>query len=82
MPRSNEAYWQPKLLGNIDRDRRSQSALESLGWKVLIAWECEIRRDAAEIARNLRDELINRCVRKVNVPASDGAGERQDERIQ
>lgn len=41
-PRSNEAYWIPKLNANIERDRRKISELEDAGWKVLVVWQCEI----------------------------------------
>jgi len=28
---------------NVDRDKRSLIALKSLGWRVLVIWECEIK---------------------------------------
>lgn len=43
-PKSNEAYWLPKIARNRARDARNLEALASLGWKVLELWECEIRR--------------------------------------
>jgi len=42
-PRSNQAYWLPKLARNKLRDLASVAALESAGWDVLIIWECETR---------------------------------------
>lgn len=48
-PRSNEAYWLPKLTRNVDRDRCARVKLEGLGWEVLEIWECATRRpDALE----------------------------------
>jgi DNA mismatch endonuclease, patch repair protein len=41
-PRSNEAYWLPKLARNKVRDIRNKRALRRLGWNYLIIWECEI----------------------------------------
>lgn len=40
-PKSNTAYWQKKLDGNIERDLAHLTQLEHLGWRVGIVWECE-----------------------------------------
>src|SRR4051794_34606557 len=37
-PRSNQAYWNEKLLGNVGRDRNARRDLESLGWDVHVIW--------------------------------------------
>jgi DNA mismatch endonuclease, patch repair protein len=42
-PRSNTAYWGPKLQRNKARDARNIEALRAVGWKSLVIWECEIR---------------------------------------
>lgn len=43
-PKSNQAYWTPKIQNNQARDKRNLAALENQGWKVLELWECEVRR--------------------------------------
>jgi DNA mismatch endonuclease, patch repair protein len=43
LPKSNAAYWQPKLARNQARDVEHETALVSQGWRVLIIWECELR---------------------------------------
>jgi DNA mismatch endonuclease (patch repair protein) len=40
-PTSNCDYWNAKLDGNIARDTRCQQLLRSLGWRVVVVWECE-----------------------------------------
>jgi DNA mismatch endonuclease (patch repair protein) len=42
-PKSNAAYWGPKLERNRARDTRNIDALRAAGWKPLVIWECEIR---------------------------------------
>jgi len=42
-PKSNAAYWGPKLERNRARDKRNIDALRAAGWKPLVIWECEIR---------------------------------------
>ena len=41
-PASNQAYWGPKLAGNVARDVTARRALEEMGWRVLTIWECEV----------------------------------------
>lgn len=42
-PRSNNAYWEPKLARNVERDRAARESLERDGWEVLELWECELK---------------------------------------
>ncbi len=49
-PRTNRAYWAPKLNRNVERDRRVTEALESDSWCVIRVWEHE---DIDEVARRL-----------------------------
>lgn len=52
MPKSNRSYWRYKLLLNRDRDRRNKEALESLGWRVMVVWECEVK-DIGKLKKRL-----------------------------
>jgi DNA mismatch endonuclease (patch repair protein) len=47
-PSSNEEYWRPKILRNVERDRENSEKLKSLGWKVIIVWECELKKKVFE----------------------------------
>ena len=42
LPKSNLDYWRPKLMGNAARDMVNDGELRSLGWKVLVVWECDL----------------------------------------
>ncbi len=57
-PKTNLGYWGPKLAGNKARDRRNVRAMETLGWKVGVIWECRTRNpdDLAVDARALLKE--------------------------
>jgi len=59
-PKSNEEYWSKKLLRNKKRDEESRSSLEELGWKVIIVWECELKK----AIRNERLSLLCRQIEK------------------
>ena len=42
-PRTNEEFWKEKISRNRERDRKNYEALLSMGWKVVIIWECELK---------------------------------------
>lgn len=43
LPKSNLDYWLPKLERNKQRDKENIEKLQSLGWNVIIVWECELK---------------------------------------
>jgi DNA mismatch endonuclease (patch repair protein) len=43
VPVQNRDYWTRKVARNVERDMSAQSALQRLGWKSLVVWECEIK---------------------------------------
>jgi DNA mismatch endonuclease (patch repair protein) len=58
-PKSNEEFWETKLEGNAERDRRDITQLQSMGWRVFVIWECETSsRKLDELADALADELL------------------------
>lgn len=48
IPASNRDFWVRKLLANVARDQRAVSDLRTAGWRVLIVWECFVRRNDTE----------------------------------
>ncbi|MDQ7784158.1 MAG: very short patch repair endonuclease [Desulfomonilaceae bacterium] len=58
-PTTNTEFWNRKLSGNTERDRRNQEALKKDGWKVLVVWECETK-DAEKLKEMLGDFLLER----------------------
>jgi DNA mismatch endonuclease, patch repair protein len=55
MPSGNTSYWGPKLARNIERDTKARRQLETLGWRVIVVWECEARDcdRLGQIAQNI-----------------------------
>ena len=47
-PKSNIEYWGKKIKGNISRDNITHASLRELGWRVIVVWECELRKDKRE----------------------------------
>ena len=48
MPSSNVEYWTRKIEGNVQRDKTNKTQLENLGWKVLVIWECKLKKKTRE----------------------------------
>lgn len=55
MPKSRLDFWQPKLIGNVERDAVKQCELQASGWKIKVIWECETR--SAETLATLVAEI-------------------------
>lgn len=51
-PSSNKDYWIPKIERNATRDIQNQKELKNLGWKVLVVWECQLKKAAFELTMN------------------------------
>ena len=47
-PKSNLDYWIPKIENNAKRDVEHYDNLSNEGWKVLIIWECELKKKNME----------------------------------
>lgn len=50
MPRTNRAYWLPKIEANRRRDARKRQSLRRLGWRVLTVWQCQLEPPARAAA--------------------------------
>ena len=58
MPKSNVEFWSAKLLRNRERDRAQHAALEAMGWRVIVVWECEL-------AKSVRQERLERLYTQI-----------------
>jgi DNA mismatch endonuclease (patch repair protein) len=56
VPKTNAEFWRTKRLATVDRDERNVRALEYLGWRVLIYWECETK-DPESLAARIREDF-------------------------
>lgn len=55
-PKTRVRFWQDKFESNVVRDRRNETALKELGWRVLVIWECETR-DLGALEARLKEYL-------------------------
>lgn len=68
LPTTRTDFWSKKQMANRRRDAKAIRRLRTLGWRVLVIWECKIR-EKGELARTLekafpqirRNELESPC---------------------
>lgn len=88
IPKSNLEYWHRKFNDNMRRDRRNERALEGMGWRCLVVWQCQTddRGDLETLLRSLLNSPL-RCTtgstgRRGRTSAARFPGSRRDSRPQ
>ncbi len=59
-PSTNAAFWQKKLSGNVERDRRTKQLLIADGWIVLRFWEHDVDLRAESVVRRIHRRVVQR----------------------
>src|SRR3712207_6845469 len=57
LPNQNAEFWREKFERNVRRDENAQRRLREMGWRVLVLWECEVKRDADALPARLKAAL-------------------------
>ena len=57
-PKDNSEFWKNKLLANKERDEKEKKGIEELGWKVIVVWECQLKKAERERTLNWLIEKI------------------------
>lgn len=57
--KSNKNYWGLKIQRTQQRDQEHIRELESLGWKVIVLWECQIKDHFEQTIDNLMSIIRN-----------------------
>lgn len=64
-PSSNKEYWEPKIRRNLERDKINIELLQKEGWRVLVVWGCELKKNVIE------ERLSRLCLELQNPVDSD-----------
>ncbi|MGA7749947.1 MAG: DNA mismatch endonuclease Vsr [Gallionella sp.] len=54
-PHTRTEFWNYKLSENVKRDSYQIAALEELGWRVFVVWECELQEGSPRLESLLLD---------------------------
>lgn len=52
-PKTRAKFWEEKISGNVERDKRNNRKLRKLGWSVVRIWEHDVKTS------------LNKCVEKI-----------------
>lgn len=47
-PKSRIEYWSEKFRRNTENDSKNKEILESMGWKVIVLWECDLKKQLSQ----------------------------------
>ncbi len=59
IPKTRTEWWKNKLLANSDRDQKHIQQLEESDWKVIVVWECELKRHPKERLLKVINTLLS-----------------------
>ena len=59
-PKTRKEFWNKKFNDNILRDKKNLEILSSLGWKIIIIWECEIRNKKINLEQIIKNVIKKR----------------------
>lgn len=59
MPKTNTDFWLHKINGNITNDSKVIKTLKKDGWKVIVIWECDLKKKIETTLANLVRKIID-----------------------
>ena len=59
-PKTRTEFWLEKFDENVKNDQIKQEKLRELGWKVIVIWECELKRSFQETMDKVEKELTRK----------------------
>ena len=65
IPKTNREFWVSKIRRNMERDGEVRARLETMGWRCITVWECELKPSR-------REETLERLSRMIQEPKPGG----------
>lgn len=57
IPKTRTDFWLEKFEKNARKDQIKQEKMKELGWRMIVIWECELKKDFLETMERLEREL-------------------------
>lgn len=57
LPKTRTEFWLNKIRSNIANDIKNLTALRKAGWKVIVVWECQLKKE----------KTLNNIIRKIKI---------------
>lgn len=58
-PKTRTEFWMNKFEKNVENDRKHKEELETMGWRVITLWECELKKDSFEDTMNRLEQQLH-----------------------
>jgi DNA mismatch endonuclease (patch repair protein) len=62
VPKTRTEWWLNKINTNHSKDLAAEDKLRSLGWRIIIVWECELKPGCRETVLSGIQELLTRTL--------------------
>lgn len=56
-PSTRTDFWKSKFEATVARDKRNADALQKLGLRVIVIWECELKKNPYTVMSEIRNRL-------------------------
>lgn len=56
-PKSNAEFWRDKINRNVERDKSNTDKLQLAGWRVIVIWECMLKKEKQHTLQQLANEI-------------------------
>jgi DNA mismatch endonuclease (patch repair protein) len=57
-PSTRKEWWEAKIYRTIEKDKESLEALEALGWRIAMVWECALKGRTRLSPDTVSDSLV------------------------
>lgn len=58
-PKTRTEFWVNKFEKNVENDRKHKEELETMGWRVITLWECELKKNSFEDTMNRLEQQLH-----------------------
>lgn len=58
-PKTRTEFWMNKFEKNVENDRMHKEELETMGWRVITLWECELKKNSFEDTMNRLEQQLH-----------------------
>ena len=66
-PKTRTDFWLKKFQKNVENDSSHREQLESMGWKVIVLWECELKKNKFEDTMKRLDSKLRDVDKQVKI---------------
>lgn len=48
LPETRKEFWEKKISGNVERDKKNIRQLKKAGWQVIVLWQCQLGKKQSD----------------------------------